>query len=203
VVATAYAVPVTATDDTVKPALATMSLDGVGGGKSRHSKQHDVIAAASVAPTTSTHKSFKPALASTFMYGGNGGEEFDHGYRKRIVEVIVRSGVAVDGITVKYSNGDVLSNGGDGVKSKHILLSEGEYINQVEVSATKVVHSLTFFTNKGRKLGPCGGKRAFWLGRREKVITVIPPNGYTLVGIRGRAWKHLDAIGFHWGPVEY
>jgi len=168
-------------------------------------KEHDVIASAPVAPTTVVHNNFKPALAlaSTFIYGGNGGKEFDHGNHSRIVEVIVRSDATVDGITVKYSNGDIISNGGDGVKAKCILLSEGEYINQVEVSVTKVVHSLTFFTNKGRQLGPCGGKRIFWLGKKEKVTTVIPPNGYALVGITGRAWKHLDAIGFHWGPVEY
>ena len=108
----------------------------------------------------------------------------------------------MDGISVKYPNGDVLSQGGDGGQAKSLFLAEGEYINQVEIRAGKVVQCLTFVTNKGRKMGPCGGSGGLLLGTPGKVTTVNAPNGCGLVSIKGRGGKYLDAIGFRWGPIS-
>jgi len=144
----------------------------------------------------------KPSFSTTAFYGGTGGDAFDHGNRNRIVELAVRAGSVVDGITVKYPNGDVLTHGGEGGDAKSIFLADGEYINQVEVRAGKVVQCLTFTTNKGRKLGPCGGKGSLLAGGLAgEVSTVSAPSGCGLVAFKGRAGKYLDSIAFTWGPI--
>lgn len=81
-------------------------------------------------------------------------------------------------------------------------LEEGEYVTTIEVKHGRYVTRLSFTTNKGRTLGPCGGGGTLFLGGKGgEETTVHAPEGDMLVGIRGRSGKYLDAIGFHWAPV--
>jgi len=152
--------------------------------------------------TTSAPSKQQPAHTCTALFGNaSGGKEFDHGKRLLLVEVTVASGAAVDSITVKYGNGDVLKHGGDGGDKKTLFLASGEYINQVVVRAGKTVQCLTFKTNKGRTLGPCGGKGGLLLGKCGEETTLNAPDGCALVSLKGRAGDYLDAIAFYWGPI--
>jgi hypothetical protein len=144
----------------------------------------------------------QPAHTCTSLFGNpSGGKEFDHGKRLQLVEVTVAAGAAVDSITVKYGNGDVLKHGGDGGDKKSLFLANDEYINQVIVRAGKTVQCLTFKTNKGRTLGPCGGKGGILLGKCGEETTLNAPSGCALVSFKGRAGDYLDAIAFYWGPT--
>mmetsp|Transcript_24387 Transcript_24387/g.34961 ORF Transcript_24387/g.34961 Transcript_24387/m.34961 type:complete len:238 (-) Transcript_24387:154-867(-) len=159
---------------------------------------------AAPAYTLSSAGNAKPAHTCTALFGNaSGGKEFDHGKRVYLVEITVAAGAAVDSITVKYGNGDVLKQGGGGGEKKSLFLANGEYINQVVVRAGKTVQCLTFTTNKGRTLGPCGGKGGLLLGKCGEETTLHAPNGCALVSIKGRSGDFLDAIAFYWGPIEH
>jgi hypothetical protein len=146
----------------------------------------------------------KPAHSCTALFGkSSGGKEFDHGKRAFLVEITVSTGAVVDSITVKYGNGDVLKHGGDGGGQKSLFLASDEYINQVIVRAGKTVQCLTFKTNKGRTLGPCGGKGGMLLGACGEETTLNAPDRCCLVAFKGRAGNVLDAIAFYWGPIEH
>ncbi len=144
----------------------------------------------------------QPAHTCTALFGNaSGGKEFDHGKRAHLVEITVAAGAAVDSITVKYGNGDVLKHGGDGGEKKTLFLANDEYVNQVIVRAGRTVQCLTFKTNKGRTLGPCGGKGGLLLGKCGEETTLNAPQGCALVAFKGRAGEYLDAIAFYWGPI--
>ena len=135
---------------------------------------------------------------------------------RRISRIEILSGAVVDGIRVTYSYANhaaastPISHGGypdGGVCGENcISLGEDEYVVQVKVRyGTKLVQRLTFTTNTGRQLGPCGGEGGYFLpgGTWGEERLVQPPGiGHALVGIHGRAGKYLDAIGFHWAPVQ-
>jgi len=76
----------------------------------------------------------------------------------------------------------------------------------VTVRSNIFVQSLAFTTNKGRTLGPIGGKG--WnklVGKSKdeegKEIKVAAPIHYQLCGMSGRVGLWIDSIAFRWGPV--
>ena len=145
----------------------------------------------------------EPKFFMTKIYGGEGGNAFDHMNRQRVEKISVRAGKFVDSIAVTYMNSQTLKEGGDGGEEQSLVLPEGEYVNEVDLTEGNVIQSITFTTNKGRKLGPCGSGRCGGLAfmKEGNVVHVKAPDGYRLVGICGRAGKWLDGIGFRWGPV--
>ena len=106
----------------------------------------------------------------------------------------------VDGITVKYKNGEQGPHGGTGGGPNTFSLEDKEFITEVDVREGGVIQSLTFRTNKGKEYGPFGGKGGIF-NKEGVMVTAKAPTGYRLIGIKGRAGKYLDAIGFRWGPM--
>lgn len=147
----------------------------------------------------------KLPIKSSQLYGGEGGEAFDDGFHKKVVEIGVNSGAIVDSVYLLYYGGQTVTHGGEGGDEQKLTLRGDEYIVEIIVRYSKVVQCLTFKTNLGRVLGPCGGKGGLLLpgglGGQEKTISA-PGEGYGLKGIKGRKGKYLDAIGFHWGGVS-
>jgi hypothetical protein len=127
------------------------------------------------------------------LYGAESGEPFDHGNNRHIDEITICADKnMVHGIAVKYfgketKSGSIASDG------KTLKLRPGEFITAVKVRATKQVHSLTFITNRGTSLGPCGGQKG------DEVEVKAPPDS-VLCGLIGNAGRHVNGIGFKWGP---
>mmetsp|Transcript_50618 Transcript_50618/g.75026 ORF Transcript_50618/g.75026 Transcript_50618/m.75026 type:complete len:170 (+) Transcript_50618:138-647(+) len=148
-------------------------------------------------------------LKSTERFGGDGGEKFDHGHncQKPIIAISVTAGQVVDCIGITYLRDPIVQyHGGRGGNEEFISLSKGEYITEINVRHnTAIVQRLTFKTNKGRQLGPCGGE-GLWLrfgGNKSGMETaVLAPKGYMLSGIKGSSGVYLDSIGFHWSPIS-
>jgi len=165
----------------------------------------EAMASTNISSPSSSPKKKKLPIKSSQMYGGEGGESFDDGFHKRIIEVGVSSGAIVDNVTFLYHGGQSVTHGGRGGGEKKLTLREDEYIVEINVRASKIVKCLTFTTNLGRTLGPCGGKGGLLLpggiGGKETTVSA-PGEGYGLKGIKGRKGKYLDAIGFHWGTVS-
>lgn len=158
-----------------------------------------------MASTNISPQKKKLPIKSSQMYGGEGGESFDDGFHKKIIEIGVHSGAIVDSISLLYFGGQSVLHGGGGGGEQKLTLRGDEYVVEINVRFSKVVQCLTFKTNLGRVLGPCGGKGGLLLpggmGGKEKTISA-PGEGYGLKGIKGRKGKYLDAIGFHWGSVS-
>mmetsp|Transcript_50619 Transcript_50619/g.75028 ORF Transcript_50619/g.75028 Transcript_50619/m.75028 type:complete len:286 (+) Transcript_50619:2-859(+) len=148
-------------------------------------------------------------LKSTQCFGGGGGGPFDHGHncQKPIIAISVTAGQVVDCIGITYLRDPIVQyHGGRGGNEEFISLSKGEYITEINVRHnTAIVQRLTFKTNKGRQLGPCGGE-GLWLrfgGNKSGMETaVLAPKGYMLSGIKGSSGVYLDSIGFHWSPIS-
>jgi hypothetical protein len=111
----------------------------------------------------------------------------------------------VHGIAIKY-RGKECKEGSIGKDNTQTLkLRPGEFVTSIKVTtpsgmglsalaSRNAVTSLTFFTNRGTKLGPCGEEK----GRKEELVKA--PEGAVLCGLHGRAGRHINAIGFKWGP---
>ena len=134
---------------------------------------------------------------------------WDIGFHNRISKINVKSGQVVDSISLVYiDENDVttaVSHGGPGGEDHELTLREDEHVIQIAVrSSNKVVQNLTFRTNLGRVLGPCGGKGgllSMGFGGKERYVD-CPGDGFGLIGIKGRKGKFLDAIGFHFGMMK-
>jgi len=147
-------------------------------------------------------------------YGtSTGGEKWDHGNNRFLSKITVYTdGHVVKGIEVKYANstqtaGDT-STGSLTNKNKatSFELQKGEVITSVLLRSNTYVQSLGFTTNKGRTLGPVGGKGWSKLVGKSKddegqEIKVAAPINFQLCGMMGRAGSWIDTIAFRWGPV--
>lgn len=146
----------------------------------------------------------KITIKTSRFLGGDSGTSFDDGIHKRILQISVSGGAVVDSITMLYHGGQKVTHGGKGGDEKTLLIGSDEYVNEVVVRANnRCVQQLTFKTNKGRKLGPVGGK-GFAVGnfrKGEEYTLTAPSSEYMLKGIKGRKDKYLDAIALHWGKV--
>jgi len=130
-------------------------------------------------------------------FGGTRGTEFDDGNHMHIHEITVAADAnMVHGIAVKYV-GKECKHGSIGQdNTKTFKLRNGEFITSAKVTSVSrngVVSSVTFFTNRGQKLGPCGEEK----GNED---TAKAQDGAVLCGLHGRAGKHINALGFKWGP---
>jgi hypothetical protein len=149
-----------------------------------------------------------PMITRTQVFGGSGGKAFDFrdmpNKPHRISGITINAGNIVDGITITRTH-DVRSVGGVSESAKTLYLEEDEFIEEVHVRCNKaIVQCLTFKTNFGRQLGPCGGNGGLFLmgGIGGRDVVLKPPADQKLVGIQGRAGRYLDSIAFYWGPVQ-
>lgn len=121
---------------------------------------------------------------------------FDDGNHMHIDEITVAADMnMVHGIMTNY-RGKQSKNGNIGRdNSQTFKLRPGECITSVKLTTNSkgVLTSLTFFTNQGAKLGPCGNDKGGQL-------VVKAPEGAALCGFHGTAQRHINSIGFKWGP---
>ncbi|KAG7338013.1 Jacalin-like lectin domain containing protein [Nitzschia inconspicua] len=138
----------------------------------------------------------RPKFSQTPAYGAGGGDNFDDGNNMHIDEITIAADAnMVHGIATKY-RGKECKNGSIGRdNTKTFKLGPGEFITSAKVSLNSkgVVTSLTLFTNKGAKLGPCGDDKG-----AQKMVKA--PEGTVLCGFHGTAKRHINSIGFKWGP---
>lgn len=143
------------------------------------------------------------------MFGGTGGNAFDQGTnRGRIKKITVyASRKSVEGIGITYeATGKMAVRNGTGTDGDSLELGDGEYINKFTVRFDDEIQCLTFFTNLGHQLGPCGGKGGGLMGaglitKGGEEVTLEAPAGYGMCGVKGQAGNRLDALAIHWGPL--
>lgn len=155
-------------------------------------------------PAKPAKHSTKPAkkFRMTKMFGGDGGDVFDHKNHRRVKKLTIYSGSRhVDGIELTYEGNETLKNGGTGGKPQSIELDSDEYINKIEIRFSDIVQCLTFTTNAGKTLGPCGGSGGM-MGKSGTELKIKAPSGMKLCGVKGRAGGKLDAIAFRWAPCK-
>merc|ERR1711982_242326 len=97
--------------------------------------------------------------------------------------------------------------GGIGLSSNEYIVAVTAYIAYYDIFDSflyglsqrgYIVNALSFKTNLGRVLGPCGKTKGYV---RKEITTMKAPEGYGLKGIFGREGKYLHAIGFHWCDI--
>ncbi|KAK1257042.1 hypothetical protein QJS04_geneDACA023716 [Acorus gramineus] len=135
------------------------------------------------------------------QFGGNGGDAFDFKNSNAVIEVIVRSGAAIDSITFKYYHDGTISwspnLGGEGGSPNPTIVLDypNEFLTRIEGyyspfgNVAQLIRSLTFYTNKGKKYGPYGAAEGTYFN--------IPTKGAEIVGFFGRSGWLLDAIGVY------
>jgi hypothetical protein len=142
-------------------------------------------------------KKTRAKFSQTPPYGAGGGAAFDDGNNMHIDEItIAADGNMVHGIATKY-RGKECKNGSVGLfNAKTFKLRPGEFITSAKVTTNSKgnVTSLTLFTNQGSTLGPCGDDK----GGQQQLVKAPP--GTVLCGFHGSAKRHINSIGFKWGP---
>ena len=141
----------------------------------------------------------KRKFTQSRYFGGEGGVEFNHGNNRHIDEITVYADDdVVSGVSVTYPN-KTTKDGKCDANGKTLKLRTNEYITSVKMKLKRIngkrnVTCITFFSNRGTQLGPCGSEEG-------EDFELSAPNGMVLCGIMGRAGNRLDAIAFRWGTA--
>lgn len=208
--------------------MQSSSGHGGGGGSSPHSTQPPVVTPSVSKPTVETKPTeaaptqTAPAPAATLpvvpnttaststdtikhsaTFGGDGGGEFDQSVHTSVhAMTIYTDGHRINGIKIVYNDVTQMS-GNDHGDAHDYKLQDNEHITAVKVRSNRCIQCLTFSTNKGNTLGPCGG-RGWLIGGSDKPgkeASATAPAGHKLVGIKGRSGKAIDQLVFSWGPI--
>jgi len=169
--------------------------------------EDEAAAPASSKPAKKSSDKTKKKIIVSKAFGGSGGGDFDHMNNRKITEITVwADDHCVNSLAVKYVGSVKKAGDRTSGEEKTLKLQKGEYIDTVIVRSNNLVQCLTFKTNKGATLGPCGGKgwpkARFGKDHEGKEETLrAPQGGYMLCGIMGGAGVHLDRIAFRWGPI--
>jgi len=152
-------------------------------------------------------KKKKIRFAHSKLFGNpDVGDAFDDHNHRRIKNITIWSGSHnVDAIKIKYEAGSGKKHGGDKGKETSVDFGIGEYINKVIVRhASSGIHCLTFESNKGKKIGPCGGKGNMLLGQSSgEEEEINAPAGMQLSGIKGHANDHMmKGIELRWATIR-
>lgn len=140
-------------------------------------------------------------------FGGDGGGKFDHGNNRRINKLVIYAdNHIVHGMEVTYAmqGGNPKMVGRANGKATTYEFDQNEFITWAKVRSNKFVQCLTFRTNTGNTIGPCGGNG--WNGMLKKdpegkEVVVPAPMKRQLCGFKGGAGHWMDSIQFRWGPV--
>lgn len=137
------------------------------------------------------------------LWGGSGGTAFNFlrstvPITNRPVVLTLRAGNRLDAVSMTYSDGTVLSNGGSGGTEKALFLDSNEYITEVLLYKDKYngedrIFYAEFKTNKGNMIS--GGSKS---GQPK---TLIAPEGYYVAGLFGRAGANIDKLGLICCPL--
>lgn len=135
-------------------------------------------------------------------FGGKGGIAFN--YLANLpdsmpTKVSMRSASRVDGVSLTYGNGTVLSSGGTGGTESSMNLSKDEYLTQVTLckgarNGNDRIFYAEFKTNKGNVLS--GGQKT------SDTTTLKAPSGWYIAGFFGRAESELDKLGVIYKPLQ-
>ena len=129
-------------------------------------------------------------------FGGPHGTHFDDerslGYRSQPTEVSLRGGARVDHVGIKFTDGTVLSHGGQGGSLRRLQLAADERIRQIEIFTDKKgghtrVFYLRYTTNLNQSVAV--GRKS---GRRHLIDI---PDGWQVVGFFGRSGTEMDLLG--------
>ena len=154
-------------------------------------------------PTTTTASSTGGMIQLSAVFGGDGGGEFDQLEHTAVHAItLYTDGHRINGIKMVYNDGTLMS-GSDLGDAHDFKLQDNEHITAVKVRSNRCIQCLTFTTNKGKTLGPCGG-RGWLIGGQDKPgkeANAIAPARHKLVGIKGRSGKAIDQLVFRWGPL--
>lgn len=128
------------------------------------------------------------------------GKPFDDGPHKGIRTICVEKGEQIDGIQITYVDGEGEFHGGyyggQGVQQAEVL-DDGEDIIKILAvvipEGNRGLEYLQFETSYGRSL-------EFDVGvtKMSNSKTFIPPPGYVLGGLHGKADRFVDNLGFYW-----
>ncbi|ETK87993.1 hypothetical protein F441_07815 [Phytophthora nicotianae CJ01A1] len=115
--------------------------------------------------------------------------------------VTVRGDERVDQVTVRVASPDepTWTHGGSGGTDNILILSEGEYVNSMEIHVAKKlgpkrVFYLRLYTNTGNSVG-AGSKT-------DESATVDAPEGYQFSGFFGRAGTEVYELGAIWTRIN-
>ncbi|KAK9271407.1 hypothetical protein L1049_026997 [Liquidambar formosana] len=155
-----------------------------------------------------------PAPCGPGPWGGDGGKHWDDGVFSGVRKIILTKGEAIFSLQIEYDrNGQSnwsVKHGGSSDGSSHIIKFEyphevlthlsGYYGSLPGDGCTKVIKSLTFYSNRG-KYGPYGEETGTFFASSK--------TDGKMVGFHGRSGCYLDAIGVHmqnWngerGPIK-
>lgn len=150
-----------------------------------------------------------PRVFVSGKFGGSGGGVVDHGPNQPKIEklVLFDDGHVVRAIDVYYKGKSMMSIGNytEGAVASHLTLEEDEYICFVKVRSNRYVQELTFGTNRGKALGPCGGKGWLPVLGRDTIgyeTLVLGDPSFRLCGFRGTVGRRLDSIAFYLECLE-
>jgi hypothetical protein len=141
-------------------------------------------------------------IERTRIVGGAGGSAFsdqDIPSGARISEIRIRSADYVDAVQFVYilQDGRLLEgsrHGGTGGKSRIFRLSSDEHLLGISGRYGRYIDSIKFHTDKRTSptYGGSGGTRSYQLNA---------PDGNQVIGLTGRAARHLDAVGLIYSPI--
>ena len=145
-----------------------------------------------------------PNVIVSPSFGGSGGGACDHGCKQPRLEKIVvyDDGHVVRAIDVYYHGKPMMSIGQftKGASSSTLELGEDEYICFIKVRSNRYVQELTFGTNRGNTLGPCGGTGWRPILGKDTIgyeTLVLGDPSLRLCGFRGTVGRRLDSIAFY------
>ncbi len=144
-------------------------------------------------------------LTKVDALGGPGGDAWDDFAilgrdPGRIERVVVKSGNYIDSLSVYYSSGPVLVNGGTGGNvTEELVLGDGEVITQIDLSrggSPPCICYMCFWTSEGRK-------KEFAVNNRDKPSVTALGSLHAPTGVRaffGGADNLLDRLGIYYQP---
>jgi len=127
-----------------------------------------------------------------FCYGGVGGASFVNRLSETttpVKKIEIRHGQYINGIRIMGENGDQSDwHGWESDTLSTFVLSSGEFITSLKITAGKYINSLQIFTN-------CGKTVVFGHESGADFIIGLNPEIERLAGFYGRSGKYIDAIG--------
>lgn len=153
---------------------------------------------------TATFRYTKNAeLTMSDLWGGPGGTAFNFlgsaaPTSSRPTAVTLRSGARVDGVSLTYSDGSVLSAGGTGGTAQTLMLAQDEYITGALLYKNRYngqnrIFYAEFRTNKNRVLS--GGTKS------GEALTLNAPANHYAAGFFGRSGANMDKVGLIYRPL--
>lgn len=155
-------------------------------------------------PITVTFQYTKnPNIKMSNYWGGSGGTAFNFLSNDTVIHtkptaLTIYAGARLDGISVTYEDGTVLSQGGKGGSAQTLVLENNEYLTEVIFYKNKYngddrIFYGEFKTNIGRVIS--GGTKT------GESFTFSAPSGYYIAGFFGRSGTNIDQIGMISKPL--